>query len=162
MKLFNEGDRLATAERTRRLKGEYKSMSSLRWFIYWTDVGEVGYLDFQKRLKRKRLAQQMTHVELGLDVDVTPDRVNKMISKAIEAQEKADQAAKRRKYFNTGGPRKGSKQRTPRTPQQSRRHGQQQRNGRNSQPSSSRSSGSRQSAGTKSSSSRRHHSSRRT
>ena len=32
--------------------------------------------------------RQMTNVELGLDVDVTPDRVNKMISKAIEAQEK--------------------------------------------------------------------------
>ena len=58
VKLFNEGDRLASAERTRRLKSEYKNMSSLRWFIYWTDVGEVGYLDFQKRLKRKRLAQQ--------------------------------------------------------------------------------------------------------
>ena len=94
VKLFKEGDRLATSERNRRLKGQYKRMSDLKWFIYWTDVGEVGYLDFQKRLKRKRLAAQMTNVDLGLDVDVTSDKVNKMISKAIEAQEKADQAGK--------------------------------------------------------------------
>ena len=84
VKLFEAGDRLATSERKRRLKGQYKRMSDLRWFIYWTDVGEVGYLDFQKRLKQKRLAQQMTNVELGLDVDVTPDKVITVIQEMGE------------------------------------------------------------------------------
>ena len=157
-KLFEEGDRLATSERTRRLKGQYKRMSDLRWFIYWTDVGEVGYLDFQKRLKRKRLAQQMTNVELGLDVEVTPDKVNKMISKAIEAQEKADQAAKRRRTYNynNGSPKKNN-QRTSRTNPNNRRYQQQPRNNRGNTGSTARSSN-RQSSNSKPSSSRKHQS----
>ena len=115
-------------------------MSDLRWFIYWTDVGEVGYLDFQKRLKRKRLAQQMTNVELGLDVEVTPDKVNKMISKAIEAQEKADSAAKRRRnYASNTSPRK-NKSRTTRQSPAARRYRQSQRGSRDSVSSSSRAS----------------------
>ena len=121
-KLFDEGDRLATTERNRRLKGQYKRMSDLRWFIYWTDVGEVGYLDFQKRLKRKRLAQQMTSVELGLDIDVTPDKVNKMISKAIEAQEKADMAAKRRRAQSYNASPKKNKPRAQRPSPSNRRY----------------------------------------
>ena len=138
VKLFKEGDRLATEERKRRLQGEYKRMSNLRWYIYWTNVGEVGYLDFQKRLKRKRLAQQMTNVELGLDAGVTPEKVNKMISKAIEAQEKADLAAKRRRaYANNTSPRQAKAWTTRQSPA-ARRYRQQQRSAHSSSSSSSR------------------------
>ena len=135
VKLFNEGDRLATAERKRRLKGEYKRMNDLRWFIYWTDVGEVGYLDFQKRLKRKRLAQQMTNLELGLDADISPDKVNAMISKGIETQEKADSAAKRRRAYTS--PRK-TRTRPSRQSPAVRRYRLQQRGGRSTTSSGSR------------------------
>ena len=112
-------------------------------------------------LKRKRLAQQMTSVELGLDVDVTPDKVNKMIAKGIEAQKKADQAAKRRHSYNFAASTKPNKQRGSRTNQSPRRRQHQQRSNRNSTPSS----GSRQNATNsslrKSSPSRRHQSQRR-
>ena len=58
--------------------------------IFWTDVGEVGFLDYQKRLKRKQIAIQMA---TDLHADVTPEKALKMISKAIEAQEKHDVSA---------------------------------------------------------------------
>ena len=94
VRLFNLGDALSDAERKRRLKGQYKRMSRLRDMIFWTDVGEVGFTDYQKRLKRKQVALQMS---TSLHADVTPEKAFKMISKAIEAQEKHDMAAKRRR-----------------------------------------------------------------
>lgn len=160
-KLFDAGDRLSTAERNRRLKGQFKRMTDLRWFIYWTDVGEVGYLDFQKRLKTKRLAQQMTNVELGLDLDVTPDKVNKMISKAIEAQEKADQAKRRRSVnYNRGSPKKDKSRAQRPASAAARRYQQQQRGNRGNHNSTPRSNN-RQSSTSKSTPARRHQSQRR-
>ena len=135
-------------------------MSDLKWFIYWTDVGEVGYLEFQKRLKRKKLAQQMTGVDLGLDVDVTPDKVNKMISKAIEAQEKADMAAKRKKFTSYFQSSKKGKQKGQRTTTGQRRYQQNQRGSRGS-PSSGSRSGNKQSSARKPSSPRRRQSNHR-
>ena len=78
----------------RRLRGQFRRMCKLRDLIFWTDVGEVGFTDYQKRLKRKQIAIQMA---TDLHADVTPERALKMISKAIEAQEKHDLAAKRRR-----------------------------------------------------------------
>ena len=94
VQLFNLGGSLSDAERKRRLKGQFRRMSKLRDVIFWTDIGEVGFLDYQKRLKRKQIAIQMA---TDLHADVTPEKALKMISKAIEAQEKHDQAEKRRR-----------------------------------------------------------------
>ena len=57
--------------------------------------GEVGYLDFNKRLKQKAVAKKMMAFNGGLMADISPSKAQKMIAKAIEAQEKADDAAKR-------------------------------------------------------------------
>ena len=102
-------------------------MSKLRDVIFWTDIGEVGFLDYQKRLKRKQIAIQMA---TDLHADVTPEKALKMISKAIEAQEKHDQAEKRRRISHAllqknknkrggRGAQRGSprRQTTPRAPQ---------------------------------------------
>ena len=132
-------------------------MCKLRDLIFWTDVGEVGFTDYQKRLKRKQIAIQMA---TDLHADVTPERALKMISKAIEAQEKADMAAKRKKfhgYFQSG---KKNKQKGQRTPGGQRRYQQNQRGSRSSSSSGSRS-GSKQSSSRKPSSPRRRQSSHR-
>ena len=114
-------------------------------------MGEVGYLDSKKRLKRKRLAQQMTNLELGLDADISPDKVNAMISKAIEAQEKADSATKRRRaYASNTSPRK-TRTRPSRQSPAARRYRLQQRGGRSTTSSGSRTE-SRSSSSSKSSS----------
>ena len=89
VRLFNLGDKLAGAERKRRLKGQFRRMSKLRDLIFWTDVGEVGFTDYQKRLKRKQIAVRMS---TDLHDDVSPEKTLQMISKAIEAQEKHDKA----------------------------------------------------------------------
>lgn len=94
IRLFNLGDSLSDAGRKRRLKGQFRRMSKLRDVIFWTDVGEVGFLDYQKRLKRKQIAIQMA---TDLHADVTPEKALKKISKTIEAQEKHDQTEKRRR-----------------------------------------------------------------
>ena len=96
VRLFNLGDALSDAERKRRLKGQFRRMSKLRDVIFWTDVGEVGFLDYQKRLKRKQIAIQMA---TDLHADVTPEKALKMISKAIEAQEKHDVRQSRATYL---------------------------------------------------------------
>ena len=70
-------------------------MTQLSSHIYWMDVGEVGYLDFKKRLKQKAVARQITAFNGGLLTDLSLSKAQKMIAKAIEAQEKADKAAKR-------------------------------------------------------------------
>ena len=117
VRLFNLGDKLSDAERKRRLRGQYKRMSQLSAHIYWMDVGEVGYLDFNKRLKQKAVAKQMTAFKGGLMADMSPSKAQKMIAKAIETQEKAVDAAKHTRiarFTNHQRPAKSSS-RSPRT-----------------------------------------------
>ena len=89
----------------------------MRDLIFWTDVGEVGFNDYQKRLKRKQIALQMS---TDLHDDVSPDKALQMISKAIEAQEKHDKAFKRRRADftkrnnNKNNNRSGQQRNTPR------------------------------------------------
>ena len=63
-------------------------------------------MNYQKRLKRKQIAIQMA---TDLHADVTPEKAMKMILRAIEAQEKHDMAAKRRRAEITNQQRNKSK-----------------------------------------------------
>ena len=90
MRLFNLGDKLSDAERKRRLRGQFRHMSQLKSHIFWMDLGEAGYLDFKKRLKQKKVAKQMAADNPDLFAGISPSKAQKMISKAVEVQEKAN------------------------------------------------------------------------
>ena len=70
-------------------------MSQLSSHIFWMDLGEAGYLDFRKSLKQKRLAKQMAADDPDLFEGISAQRAQKMISKAVEVQEKANEVAKK-------------------------------------------------------------------
>ena len=89
------GDKLSDAERKRRLRGQFRRMSQLSSHIFWMDLGEAGYLDFKKRLKQKSVAKQMAADNPDMFAGISPQKAQKMISKAVEAQEKADDEAKK-------------------------------------------------------------------
>ena len=59
------------------------------------DLGEAGYLDFRKSLKQKRLAKQMAADDPDLFEGISAQRAQKMIAKAVEVQEKADELARK-------------------------------------------------------------------
>ena len=95
VRLFNLGDKLSDAERKKRLRGQYRRMSQLSSHIFWMDLGEAGYLDFRKSLKQKRLAKQMAADDPDLFEGISAQRAQKMISKAVEVQEKANEVARK-------------------------------------------------------------------
>ena len=70
-------------------------MSQLSSHIFWMDLGEAGYLDFRKSLKQKQLAKQMAADDPDLFDGISSQRAQKMISKAVEVQEKANEAARK-------------------------------------------------------------------
>ena len=134
VRLFNAGDKLSTEERTRRLQGQYRRMSQLSSYIFWMDLGEAGYTKFKKRIKQKQVAKQMTDDQPELFAGISPEKAQKMISKAVEAQEKADLAARRaravasarqlqqqRSYSAKKGNRGRSSQTTKKTTRQPRK-----------------------------------------
>ena len=114
VRLFNLGDKLSNEERTRRLQGQYTRMSQLSSYIFWMDLGEAGYLEFKKRLKQKQVAKQMADDQPELFAGISPEKAQKMISKAVEAQEKADGAARRARAYNARvQPRRGQHGKKP-------------------------------------------------
>ena len=95
VRLFNAGDKLSNDERPRRLQGQCRRMSQLSSYIFWMDLGEAGYTKFKKRIKQKQVAKQMTDDQPELFAGISPEKAQKMISKAVEVQEKANLAARR-------------------------------------------------------------------
>ena len=95
VRLFNLGDKLSDAERKKRLQGQYRRISQLNSYIFWMDLGEAGYLDFKRRLKERKVAKQMAADQPHLFEGISPQRAQKMIAKAVEAQEKADEATRK-------------------------------------------------------------------
>lgn len=59
------------------------------------DLGEAGYNEFKKSIKQKQVARQMADDQPELFAGISPEKAQKMISKAVEAQEKSDAAARR-------------------------------------------------------------------
>ena len=119
VRLFNLGDKLSDAERKKRLQGQYRRISQLNSYIFWMDLGEAGYLDFKRRLKERKVAKQMANDQPHLFEGISPQRAQKMIAKAVEAQEKADEATRKartpsrfRHSSGKSGPRNSPKRRS--------------------------------------------------
>ena len=48
VRLFKHGDQIADEVRAKKLQREYRNMSDLAQFIYWTSVGREGAYHFQE------------------------------------------------------------------------------------------------------------------
>lgn len=105
MRLFNKGDSIAQEEKTAKLKRESKKLNHLKQLIYWSDVGREGAKHFEQLLQQKKMAQSLNATISG---DISVEKAQKMIAKAIEVQKKAD-AARAAKLYKSSGPQSSSR-----------------------------------------------------
>lgn len=63
-------------------------MNELAQMIYWADVGREGSNYFDQLVEQKKLAESLKDAIPG---DISTEKAQKMIAKAVEVQRKADQ-----------------------------------------------------------------------
>ena len=95
VRLFNKGDSVANEVKRAKLKREYRKMNDLSQLIYWSDVGREGAKHFEQLLEQKKMAQNLNATLAG---DISVEKAQKMIAKAIEVQKKADAARAAKAY----------------------------------------------------------------
>ena len=95
MRLFNKGDSISDEAKRAKLKREYKKTNDLSLLIWWSDVGREGARHFEQLLQQKKMAQRMNATIAG---DISVEKAQKMIAKAIEVQKKADAARAAKQY----------------------------------------------------------------
>ena len=62
----------------KKLQREYKRMSQLTQFIFWTSIGKEGALHFKEQLRQKRMAEQLREsVASGLSVEKTQKMIRR-------------------------------------------------------------------------------------
>ena len=96
--MFNRGDSIAQESKTAKLKRESRKMNDLAQLIYWSDVGREGAKHFEQLLQQKKMAQTLNATIAG---DISVEKAQKMIAKAIEVQKKADAARAAKLYKNS-------------------------------------------------------------
>ena len=63
------GDEISDAKLQKKLQREYRSLSDLKQFIYWTSIGREGALHFKELIRQKEMAEHLTEsVACGLSV----------------------------------------------------------------------------------------------
>ena len=87
MRLYNKGDSISTEQKRSKLKREFKKMHQLSQLIYWGDVGREGSEAFEDLMRQKKMAEAMKETLSG---ELSVEKAQKMISKALDAQKKAD------------------------------------------------------------------------
>ena len=87
VRLYNKGDSISDEFKTAKLKREFRKMNELAQMIYWADVGREGSIYFEQLVQQKKLAESLKDAIPG---DISTDKAQKMIEKAIEVQRKAD------------------------------------------------------------------------
>lgn len=95
VRLFNKGDSIAQEAKIAKLKRESKKLNDLKQLIYWSDVGREGAKHFEQLLQQKKMAQSLNATISG---DISVEKAQKMIAKAIEVQKKADAARAAKLY----------------------------------------------------------------
>lgn len=107
VRLFNKGDAVSEEYKKAKLKREYKKLNDLSLLIYWSDVGREGAKHFEQLLQQKKMAQTLNATIAG---EISVEKAQKMIAKAIEVQKKADamRTAKLYKMNGTGGRARGA------------------------------------------------------
>ena len=114
VRLFNKGDAVSNEAKRSKLKREYRKLNDLSQLIYWSDVGREGAKHFEQLLQQKKMAQSLNATIAG---DISVEKAQKMIAKAIEVQKRAD-AARAAKVYKSANQHSSSRDR------QSKRHNQ--------------------------------------
>ena len=74
------GDEISDAKLRKKLQREYRSLSDLKQFIYWTSIGREGALHFKELIRQKEMAEQLTEsVACGLSVG----KAQKLIKRSV-------------------------------------------------------------------------------
>ena len=100
VRLFNKGDTVSDEAKKAKLKREYKKMNDLSQLIYWSDVGREGAKHFEQLLQQKKMAQTLNATITG---EISVEKAQKMIAKAIEVQKRADAARAAKAYKSASG-----------------------------------------------------------
>ena len=95
VRLFNKGDTVSDEAKRAKLKRESRKINDLSQLIYWSDVGREGARHFEQLLQQKKMAQNLNATISG---DISVEKAQKMIAKAIEVQKRADAARAAKAY----------------------------------------------------------------
>ena len=69
----------------RKLQREYKRLSQLTQFIFWTSIGKEGALHFKEQLRQKRMAEQLREsVASGLSVEKTQKMIRRFVRDSMQ------------------------------------------------------------------------------
>ena len=86
-----------------KLKRESRKINDLSQLIYSSDVGREGggarARHYEQLLQQKKMARTLNATITG---DISVEKAQKMIAKAIEVQNKADSARAAKTYKSTG------------------------------------------------------------
>ena len=89
MCLHEKGDAIADDVLRYKSKRESEKLSELAQYLYWTEVGREGALEFEKQVRQGRMAAELVK-SMGNGMSV--EKAQKMIRKSVEVQDKADAA----------------------------------------------------------------------
>ena len=73
------GDEISDAKLQKKLKREYRSLSELKQFIFWTHVGETGALHFKELIRQKEMAE---HLQESVACGLSVGKAQKMIKRS--------------------------------------------------------------------------------
>ena len=95
VRLFNKGDAISDEAKKAKLKRESKKSNDLFHLIYRSDVGREGAKYFEQLLQQKKIVKSLNATISG---EISVEKAQKMIAKAIEVQKKADAARAAKLY----------------------------------------------------------------
>ena len=69
VRLYKMGDEISDAKLKKKLQREYRCLSELKQFIFWTSIGREGALHFKELIRQKEMAEHLREsVACGLSV----------------------------------------------------------------------------------------------
>lgn len=69
VRLYKMGDEISDEKLQKKLKREYRSLSDIKQFIFWTHIGKEGALHFKELIRQKEMAEHLREsVACGLSV----------------------------------------------------------------------------------------------
>ena len=85
MRLHKKGDSIANEVLQHKSKRESEKIAELAQYVYWTDVGREGALEFEKQLRQGKMAAELVK---SMGNGLSLEKAQKMIRKSVASQSK--------------------------------------------------------------------------
>ena len=97
VKLFHKGDKISNEAKQRKLAREFIALKRIKNLLFWTDIGREGASFLREQMENRAMAEHLADANPKISIE----KAQKMISKSIEAQRKANNAKRRYNRSNS-------------------------------------------------------------